>query len=154
MNPLRNFKIVRKPELTEVEESERKRLMTLASRVQDEKHWQDVLDGCATEVQREELERVLGPMLRFRRGAPCTSPGCSSGKHGIWQPVLVVRSPVDIESPSWVPIELRLCDDCKAEADVADFLTDSIWAQILTQWEKELPPPVRLLSQLKFDRVH
>lgn len=146
------MRIVRqRPSPSELE-LQRKQVAALVAAVESEAHWQQILNS-ATPESREELERVVGPMLPFRRAAPCTTPGCDSGQHGVWQPVLVVGSPVSLE-PSWVPVELRLCDQCKADAAVGDFLTDSIWDQILVNWPEPDAPPVRRLVSLQFDRVH
>lgn len=132
-------------------ELQRHALQKLASAVQDEDHWQQILQA-ATEEQREELERVVGPLLKFRRVAACTTSTCSSGKPGLWQPALEVLSPDG--SVSWVPIDLHLCDDCKQEATVEDFCTDAIWSQVLLSWPSDTLPPLRNRTQLRFDRVH
>jgi len=133
---------------------ERQAVARLAAHVRDEDHWQQVLASAETAEQKEELERVVGPMLSFRRAAACTSPGCASGKAGLWQPVLVVASPQAPDDPSWVPIELRLCDECHEDAQLADFLTDGVWLQVLSAWSHRDWPPVRRLTRLQWDRVH
>lgn len=148
-----DLRIVKKPVVETEAELERQAVQRLANAVQDEAHWAQVLDSAETPEQRAELERVVAPMLRFRRAAVCTTPDCASGEPGIWQPVLVVASPLEA-GQSWVPIELRLCETCKADARVSDFLTDGIWEQILAQWDALAPPPVRRLTSLTFDRVH
>ncbi len=93
-------------------------------------------------------------MLPFRRAAVCTTPGCDSGKPGLWQPVLEVRNPFDADPAAWVSIELHLCDDCKGEARVEDFTVPSIWGQVMTSWDPEMGPPVRHRTTLTFDRIH
>lgn len=133
---------------------ERQAVQRMAARVQDETHWGQILASAETDAVRAELERVVGPLLAFRRAAPCTTPDCDSGKHGQWQPVLVVANPLEADTPSWVPIELRLCDDCKKDARLKDFLTDGIWAQVLKAWSADTLPPVRRLTRLQFDRIH
>lgn len=133
---------------------ERKHLQRMASKVQSEAHWQQILGSATSAESRAELERVVGPMLSFRRAAPCTTPDCESGKPGVWQPVLVVKSPIDPDTPAWVPIELHLCHDCKQEADLSHFLTDGVWQQVLEKWDSELPPPIKRLTTLQFDRIH
>jgi len=130
-------------------------LMAMAAKVQDEAHWQSILAKAETDAQREELERVIGPLLAFRRpDTACTTPECDSGEPGVWQPVLVVANPVDPTDTSWVPIELRLCDTCKAEASVEHFVTDDIWRQIIHAWDQPQWPPVRRLTRLTWDRTH
>lgn len=134
-------------------ELERQALQQMASRVLSEAHWQTILTS-ADGPQREELERVVGPLLAFRRAAVCTTPDCGSGEAGIWQPVLQVRSPLDVGEFAWVPIELRLCPSCKEEAQLDDFLTDAIWGQIMGAWADSTIPPVRRLTTLAWDRIH
>lgn len=150
-----NIRLVKKPAPTDTPaDLERAALQRLANAVVDEAHWQDVLGSAYDAETRAELERVVGPMLKFRRGAVCTTPDCGSGEHGIWQPVLVCRSATAPEQDSaWVPIELRLCDTCKASATLEDFLTEDIWRQTLSQWTAEWPP-TRHLTTLSWDRVH
>lgn len=153
------MKIVRRKEKTE-EELERAALARMASQVQDEAHWRQILSNADTDAQREELERVIGPMLTFRRALPCNNPDCDSTLPAIWQPVLVVSNPVTPEDQSWVPIELRYCDRCKRDAAVEDFVTDGIWEQVMAHWptgSKEEPgplPPTRSRSTLAWDQVH
>lgn len=132
---------------------EREAVQGLASKVRDEEHWQHIL-ASAEGTQREELERVVGPMLPFRRAAPCTTPECESGHMGMWRPVLVVSSPLAPEDLFYVPIDLNLCSICKVEAQVEDFLVDTIWSQILAAWQGEQYPPVRRRTTLMFDRIH
>lgn len=146
-------KVGKKAEPNE-EEHQRQTLQRLANAVRDEQHWQDILAAAETPESRDELERLVGPKLRFRRACPCTTPECESGDPGLWQPVLEVRSPMTPNAPAWVPIELRLCEGCKSDAEVQHFLTDAIWRQILHQWAVDDPPPVKRLTTLKFDRVH
>lgn len=126
-------------------------LQRLADAVQDEAHWQQILDQAAPE-QREELERVVGPLLKFKRTKACTTPDCTSGKHGTWQPVLEVAT-LDGES-AWVPIELHLCDDCKEGATTQDFMTDGIWAQIMLTWPEGRFPPMKTRTMLRWSREH
>jgi hypothetical protein len=134
---------------------ERRQVQRLANMVTDETHWQHILASAHTEEQREELERVVAPLLVFRRAAVCTTPECVSGQPGVYQPVLEVRSPLAAEDVAYVPIErLRLCEQCKAEAKVQHFLTDDIWQQIMGAWTESTIPPVRRLTTLAFDRVH
>ncbi len=135
------------------EELERRTLQRLANQVRDEQHWADILSK-ATPSQRDELERKIGTKLRFRRGLPCMSPECESGQPAVWQPSLECRSPFPSEGPSWAPIERTYCETCKGEAELADFLTDAIWAQVLHGWNPDLAPPVKRLTTLKWDRVH
>ena len=149
-----NIRIAKSAGSPSQRELERQAVQSLANRVSDEAHWQQILSTTQTQEQREELERVVGPMLSFRRSAPCTTPECESGEHGVWQPVLVVASPLAPDEPSWVPIELKLCTSCKESASVEHFLTDDIWAQVLSAWPDPTLPPVRRLVTLQFDRVH
>jgi hypothetical protein len=149
-----DLRIVPKPAHPKEPDLQRQAVQRLASSVRDETHWAQILESAETEDQRTELERVVGPLLPFRRAAPCTTPECPSGQQGVWQPMLVVVSPLDSTNLSWVPIELRLCDTCKAEATMRDFLTDGIWDQVLAQWEATIPPPVRRLTTLSWNRIH
>lgn len=137
-----------KPTPTEAE-LQRHAVARLVANVRDEQHWQQIL-ASAGEAERAELERVVAPMLPWRTAAKCTTPDCASGKPGIWQPCLEVRGP---DMLSYVPIELHLCDDCKAEAQLADFLTDTIWTQVMLAWTNG-SPPLRRLTTLAWDRVH
>jgi hypothetical protein len=137
-----------------VADLERRQLQAYAAAVRDEQHWQDILASAPSEETRHELERIIGPMLAFRRAAACTTPGCESGKVGTWQPVLELRNPFSPDPIAWVPIELHLCDECKAEATVKDFLTPDVWSQILAQWDNDYGPPVHHRTTLIFDRVH
>ena len=149
----RDLRIVKKPSTPTEADLQRQAVQRLANSVRDEQHWLQVLDSASSPESRDELERVVGPMLPFRRAAVCTTPDCASGQPGTWQPVLVVTSTVNPEAVSWVPIELRLCEACKTEATLSDFLTDDIWKQILEQIESGWPP-VRRLTTLTFDRIH
>lgn len=151
---MRAIRVVKQaPAADSQQDLERQAMHKLVANVVDEAHWQTILATAETEEQRQELERVCGPMLKFRRGAPCTTPGCDSGELAIWQPVLVVAMPQEPDNPSWVPLDLRLCEACKKEAEVEDFLKPSIWSQILAAWEGP-QPPVKRLTTLSFDRVH
>lgn len=146
---------IQKPAGTDRErELERQAVARLASNVVDEVHWQQVLASAETDEQRAELERVVGPMLAFRRAAPCTTPSCTSGKVGMWTPTLLVASPQQPDVPVHVSIELRLCEDCKRDATLDDFLTDHIWLQVMGAWPRGDFPPVRRLTMLQWDRVH
>lgn len=153
MNIKPNAKIVRKPDPTEAD-LQRQAVLRLAAQVKSEAHWEHILSSAETEAQREELERVVGPLLPFRRAAPCTTPDCETGKPGLWQPVLVVCSPIAPEDAAHVPIELHLCDECKATASVEDFLVDSIWSQIVAAWDDPTIPPVRQRTMLQWSRTH
>jgi hypothetical protein len=133
-------------------EWERERLQQFADQVDSEAHWQRLLKTATTDAHRAELERIIGPLLRFRQSR-CTSPGCESGLPAIYQPVLVLRKRPE-DDPMWAPIELRLCEVCKAQMSARDLLVDDIWTQIIKQCVANGDPvPVRLLSQLTFDRV-
>lgn len=147
--------ISQKPSPVRLAAQQRSQLHEMAAKVQDEAHWQSILKTAETDEQREELERVVGPLLHWRKpSTACTTPECSSDL-GVWQPVLVVASPLDPEVTSWVPIELRLCEACKADAVLADFMTDHIWRQVLDAWpHNSVPPPVRRLTTLQWDRIH
>lgn len=152
--PRRDFKIKKAPKTASERELHRQQVQQLASRVRDEEHWQSILASAANDEQREELERVVGSMLTFRRAAVCTTPDCDSGLPGTWQPVLEVRSPLAVDEPSWVPIELKLCEKCKEDAQLANFLTDGIWSQILSAWDDPATPPVMRLTSLTWEQVH
>lgn len=148
-----DIRIVKKPTGPEVD-LQRQAVQKLVANVVDDAHWQQILAAAESDASREELERVVGPLLKFRRAAPCTTPDCDSGEQGLWQPVLVVSSPLAPDDRSWVSIELRLCERCKAEATTQDFLTDGIWAQILDAWTHHQWPPVRARTTLAWERVH
>lgn len=132
-------------------ELQREALQALANGVQDEAHWDEILSQ-ATPEQREELERVVAPLLKFRRAAVCTTPNCTSGQPGMWEPTLEMLSPDG--TVSWAPLSLRLCDRCKAAASVEAFCTDAIWRQVLLSWQPDVLPPLRHRTQLRFDRSH
>lgn len=130
----------------------REQLQAFADAVEDEAHWQRLLGTATTDEAREELERVVAPMLRFRK-ARCHTPACDSGQLPIWQPVLVVRKRPE-DPPMWAPIEVRYCDRCKDDMTVRDLLTGDIWSQIVRQCVAAGDPvPVRLLTGLLFDRL-
>lgn len=148
----RDLRIVKKATQPTEADLERQAVQRLANSVESEAHWAQILKT-ADPDSRVELERVVGPMLAFRRAAVCTTPDCDSGQPGLWQPVLVIRAP-QVPEEAWVPIELKLCDSCKNEAQLSDFLTDSIWRQVLDQCAATTIPPVRRLTTLTFDRVH
>lgn len=135
---------------------ERQGIARLVSAVKDEAHWQTILEKAETPESKAELERVVGPMLAFRKAAPCTTPDCVSGLHGTWRPVLVVRSQLEPTSETWCPLEnLSLCKDCKEDAAVEDFLTETIQGQILAQCnEAGILPPTWRMTTLSWDRVH
>ena len=128
-------------------------LQRIANAVESEEHWRRILDAAGPE-QRDELERVVGPLLRFRRSSPCTTPDCESGKAGEYQPVLEVVSATDATDIFHVPIELKLCEDCQKGAVREDFLTDALWAQVIMAWPSSEYPPLRSRTRLRFDRVH
>ncbi len=134
-------------------ELQRRSLQNIANAVESEEQWAAILATAAPE-QAEELERVVGPLLPFRRTQGCTTPGCESGQRGEYQPVLLARNPQHPEDVFHVPIELHLCETCKAEAELSDFLTDEIWSQIMLAWPHGEWPPVRRLTRLTFDRTH
>jgi hypothetical protein len=133
-------------------EEEREQLQAFADQVESEEHWTRLKASAETDDARAELERVVGPMLRFRQ-ARCHTPLCDSGLPPLYQPVLVVRKRPD-DPPIWAPIEIRVCAHCKDEMGVVDVLTDDIWGQITRQCIAGGEPiPVRLLTALSFDRV-
>lgn len=152
--PRPDIKIAKRQRSPSQDEMEKAQLQRFASAVRDDEHWQAILRSADTDEQRAELNRVVGPLLPFRRASPCTTPDCDSGKTGTWQPVLMVSSPTAITEPSYVPIELRLCEKCKEDAQLSHFLTDGIWSQILGAWDDPTRPPVRRLTVLQWDRVH
>lgn len=147
-----DLRIVKKPTAPTEADLERQAVQRLANSVESEAHWAQILKT-AGETERTELERVVGPMLAFRRAAVCTTPDCDSGQPGMWQPVLIIQAP-QVPEKAWVPIELKLCETCKNEAQLSDFLTDGIWRQVLDQCAATTIPPVRRLTSLSWDRVH
>ena len=134
-------------------ELQRRSLQKIASAIESEEQWREVL-AKATPEQAEELERVVGPLLPFRCAGVCTTPDCTSGKVGAYQPVLVVSNPQRPEEDFHVPIELTLCEDCMKDAALEDFLTDALWSQVILAWPHGEWPPVRRRTKLRFDRVH
>lgn len=134
------------------DDAEREQLQAFANQVEDEAHWQRLLATAATDENRVELERVIGPLLKFRQ-ARCHAPSCESGELPIWQPVLIVRKRAS-DSPSWAPIEIRVCGSCKDKMTVRDVLSDDIWSQIVSKSVAAGEPvPARILSSLTFYRV-
>jgi hypothetical protein len=149
---LRDLKIAKKAAPTE-QELQKRALQQWANRVESEAHWAQILRDAPSSESRAELERVVGPLLTFRRTFLCTTPDCDSGQPGIWQPTLVIRPP-GVDTQAWVPIELLLCETCKLDASLKDFLTESIWAQVLDQFtDPTTPPPVKRLTTLEWSRV-
>lgn len=128
-------------------------LREFASQVEGEDHWSRLLASAETEESRAELERVVGPLLPFRKPR-CHAPTCESGLPPVWTPVLLVRKRPE-DGPIFAPIEIRLCDECKRTMKVRDAITDDIWTQIIRQTVAAGEPvPVRALSQLMFERAH
>lgn len=130
---------------------QREELRAYAAQIQDEAQWSHILSQ-ATPESRQELERVLGPLLRFRRHA-CASPGCEGKPE--YQPVLTVRAS-RFHDPIWAPLELRYCSACKdAIFGASALLTDDIWSQIVAQCEAAGEyPPAKYLTVLSWDREH
>lgn len=130
---------------------ERANLQAFADQVEDEAHWQQLL-ASADEDRRADLERLVGPLLAFRRPR-CAAPSCDSGLPPVYRPVLVVRKRLE-DTPLYAPIEIGLCKTCKAQMRVGDAITDDIWTQIIRQCVAcGYPVPDRALTALTFDRV-
>lgn len=81
----------------------------------------------------------------------CNRIDCASGKAPVWCPVLVL-TPGHGE-PARARMSLRLCDDCRDAASLADLLGDAGWAMILSRWPRHLAQPVRERTALDFDFV-
>lgn len=143
-------KIATTPSPTD-EQLAKQQLQRMADAVQNEAHWHEILKT-ASQAEREELERVVGPLLKFRRTLVCDTPDCTSQKEAKWQPSLRVVNPDGAES--YVPIERKYCDECKKSASMGDFLTSDIWTQILVNWPKDWQPPVRRHTTLTWDKKH
>lgn len=150
---LRDLKIVKKATVPSEADLQRRQVQQFAERVESEAHWAQILKSAPSAESRAELERVVGPLLRFRRPFLCTTPDCDSGQPGLWQPSLVIRPP-GVDTQAWVPIELFLCETCKNEATLKDFLTDGIWEQIIEQLADQTLPPVRRFTTLQWDRIN
>lgn len=129
-------------------------LQAFADLVADEAHWKEILAKAETDASRAELERLVGPLLPFRKAWRCHRPDCDSGQPALWQPVFVLQH-MDGET-SWAPLDIRLCEPCKGEATVEDLLTDAIWVQILAGCADAglTSKPMRGGTVLQFQRVH
>jgi hypothetical protein len=126
-------------------------LREMAARITDEASWQAILASAQDDETRAELERVVGPLLAFRH-PHCHTPLCESGLPPIYQPTLVVRHQA-WGDPIYAPIEIRVCEDCKASMRVGDLMTSAIWGQICAKCDEAgEPTPTRILTQLTFDR--
>lgn len=126
-------------------------LRGMAAQVRDEAHWQEILANAQDVATAAELERAVGPLLPFRN-VRCHSPLCESGLPPVYQPVLVVRHQ-SWGDPIYAPVEIRICEECKASMLVGDVLADGIWEQVCAKCEAAgEPTPTRLLTQLTFDR--
>lgn len=148
------LKIAKRPRELDESEVERKHLQRLASQVPSEEVWAEVLANATSDDVRAMLVEKVAPMLSFRRAAVCTTPGCESGEQGTWTPALACTNIVDQSTLSYVSIQLKLCDTCKDDASLADFLTDDIWAQILAAWDPDDIPPSRDMTTLQWERAH
>ncbi len=127
------------------------KLREMAALVRDEAHWSEILTSAETTEARDELERAVGPLLSFRN-TRCHAPLCESGLSPIFQPVLVVRHQA-WGDPIYVPIEIRLCEECKDEMRVGDALANGMWEQVVAKCDEAgEPTPTRILTQLTFDR--
>jgi hypothetical protein len=127
-------------------------LRDFAAKVDDEDHWQRLLASAETDESRAELERVVGPLLPFRKPR-CHAPTCESELPPLYQPVLIVRKRPE-DGPIFAPIEIRICANCKAEMTVRDVLSEDIWRQVVNQCLGAGEPiPSRLLTELMFDRI-
>jgi hypothetical protein len=124
-----------------------------ANQVTDETHWAQILAAAPSDEVRVELERTVGPLLRFRRAAPCSTASCQSLLPAVWQPVFVVHCTASDE-PIWAPLEVHYCDTCKQEIRLADVMTDEVWGQILTKCQATGDNPRRWLTELMWDRIH
>ena len=135
---------------TQARELERDRLKDLASRVQDEAHWQFILNACPAEADRESLEREVGPFLSWRR---CANKECESGEVPTWLPVLELRETAD-DTPGRAQLLLRVCGPCRAIITLSDVLTPDTWARIVAGYtESGAPAPDPTLTTLTFDQV-
>ena len=127
-------------------------LVNYANQVTSEAQWQAILNNADSDETRDELNRVIGPLLPFRRAAPCRTPGCFG--QAIYEPCFEVRAST-VNEPIYAPLEVRFCEACKKEATVEALLPDSVWEQILAQCaEAGEPRPVRWLTVLNWNRIH
>jgi hypothetical protein len=127
-------------------------LVNYANQITSEEQWQELLGKADSDETREELNRVIGPLLPFRRAAPCHTPGCFGV--AIWEPSFELHSRNQTD-PIWAPLEVRYCEACKKEATLDALLPDSVWSQILEQMsEAGEERPVRWLTKLNWNRVH
>jgi hypothetical protein len=131
------------------EDFERQKLERFAELVTDEAHWQRILAD-ASDASREELERVVGPMLSFRK---CLNKECTSGEPAIWLPVLLLRA-YPGGPTSRQMILGRVCTPCKDLITVEDVLTDDVWIRTVTSYtEAGKPWPYRPITTLTFEGV-
>lgn len=135
--------------------AEMARLRTMASQIQSEAHW-DAIKASMPAKNAEELEAVLGPMLRHRQAVVCRTPDCDSGQPPIWTPVLSVRSLLapDGQDEWIVRVEVQYCEECHAAITVDHILTDDIWRQIVNDWphQDRHSPPSRNKTALGWER--
>lgn len=138
--------------VTAAQDFERAKLQRLADAVRDEEHWQQILDFDTRPEVQEELERLVGPMLRFRR---CDNVNCETKGRGIWRPVLLVRGwpegPTDR-----IEVLRKVCTDCREETDLSDLLTDEVWERAIDGFKRVGREwlPRRTLTTLTWDAVN
>lgn len=132
------------------EAAERARLRDFADRVTDEAHWQAILDSAETPESRAELDRVVGPLLPFRR---CANKECESGDAGIWVPVLLFRCYLDGPTTR-MTVQRKVCTVCREAITLDDILTDEVWARAIAAYlEADAAWPDRSLTTITFDPV-
>jgi hypothetical protein len=154
MGTVSAFKITKKRKEPAVElHGELDVVRSYAAQVTSEDHWKQILASAPSDQVRAELERTVGPLLSFRRAAPCHTPECDSMLPAEYQPVLICYVTMG-DAPLWAPLELRYCAKCKDDIRVGDVLTDGVWEQILKQCLEAGDNPRRFLTQLSWDRVH
>lgn len=137
-------------EFPNAEERERRKLIAFAQAVRDEDHWQQVLATSPNDDVRAELEAVVGPMLRWRRG--CAHRGCQSIEPAAYAVVLKLGFP-DRDSAE-TDLGVKVCHPCRAIVTVDDVLTDDLWSGVIQQCVQQgAPIPVRGLCTLRFEAL-
>ena len=83
----------------------------------------------------------------------CSRIGCPN--EGVWNPVLVLRAPLDYKAPpTRAALCLPLCDEHKAQTKLVDVLNDEGWTFISRNFQAlgKLVPE-RALTRLDFDTI-
>jgi len=132
------------------EERELEELKAYARAVRDEAHWQSILASTDKPEVREELERVVGPLLRFRRG--CAYLGCTSTEPARYEVFLSLEAENGDKSLS--DVHISVCHPCRGKLTVEDVVTDEIWSEVVQQAIRQgVYVPDRKKTELRFDAL-